>query len=175
MIDCSKNAGWIYLIHAQGTKRYKIGRSVEPIKRHETLKNQSPYPLKIVNSFYTIHAVSDEKQLHDLNQMERVHGEWFEFEEESLITFLPITVIDVTTDIFEKIRELDTVGIYRKKLYDRLLDNCLRKATDNNDYYELFTIVSTLLEILKAQVSIQEIYSYTLGYLDAAYLKKKNS
>lgn len=71
--------GWVYLIHATGTNRYKIGRSVNPVARHQTLQNQSPYPLKIVDSFWTLDAIADEAHFHELHKERRVHGEWFDF------------------------------------------------------------------------------------------------
>lgn len=73
-------SGWVYLIHAQDTKRYKIGRSNNPVARHQTLQNQSPYSLEIINSFWSVDAINDETHLHDEYGQYRVHGEWFEFD-----------------------------------------------------------------------------------------------
>lgn len=73
-----KNQGYVYLIHAIETNRYKIGRTVNPVARFAELKKQSPYPLKIVNSFWTPDSVKDEKDLHIGLGNIRVHGEWFE-------------------------------------------------------------------------------------------------
>lgn len=72
--------GWVYLIHAEGTNRYKIGRSVNPIARHQTLQGQSPYPLKITECFWTIDAITDEDYLHKMANEHRAYGEWFELE-----------------------------------------------------------------------------------------------
>lgn len=71
--------GWVYLIHGEGTTRYKIGRSVNPVARHQILQKQSPYPLKIVDSFWTLDAIADEAHFHELHREKRVHGEWFDF------------------------------------------------------------------------------------------------
>lgn len=73
-----KNQGYVYLIHAVGTNRYKIGRTVNPIARFTELKKQSPYPLQIVDSFWTPDAVKDETNLHTKIRGCRVYGEWFE-------------------------------------------------------------------------------------------------
>ena len=79
-----KNAGgWIYLVKAEGTNRYKIGRSKEPLRRYQTLKRQSPYPLKVMEVFYTLDAATDEAHLHSVFAEHRIHGEWFEFEKAS--------------------------------------------------------------------------------------------
>ncbi len=74
------NQGYVYLIHALGTDRYKIGRSVNPVARFETLKKQSPYPLKIIECFWTPDAIADEKYFHEIGWLsqKRKHGEWFE-------------------------------------------------------------------------------------------------
>lgn len=70
--------GWVYLIHAEGTQRYKIGRSINLPVRRQTLQKQSPYELTIDFSFYTVDAITDEAKLHELLAPYRVHGEWFD-------------------------------------------------------------------------------------------------
>ncbi|MCC5670285.1 GIY-YIG nuclease family protein [Nostoc sp. CHAB 5784] len=72
------NQGYVYLIHAEGTNRYKIGRSVNPFARFEQLKVQSPYPLRIIDSFWTPDAINDEKLFHEQYKNYRIFGEWFE-------------------------------------------------------------------------------------------------
>lgn len=66
------------MIHAEGTNRYKIGRSVNPFARFEQMKVQSPYPLRIIDSFWTPDAVNDEKLFHEQYKNYRIFGEWFE-------------------------------------------------------------------------------------------------
>lgn len=73
------NQGYVYLVHAVGTDRYKIGRSVNPVARLEQLKGQSPYPLQIIECFWSPDAIADEKALHSIFASARQHGEWFEF------------------------------------------------------------------------------------------------
>lgn len=75
------NQGYVYLVHAVGTDRYKIGRSVNPVARLEQLKGQSPYPLQILECFWSPDAAADEKGLHERFANNRVYGEWFEFED----------------------------------------------------------------------------------------------
>lgn len=70
--------GWIYLIHAIGTSRFKIGRSINPISRYETLRGQSPYPLQIISVVPSLDAITDEAALHEHYSTSRVHGEWFD-------------------------------------------------------------------------------------------------
>lgn len=73
-------SGYVYLIRAEGTDRYKIGRSVNPVARHQTLTKQSPYPLRIAECFWTPDCISDERFLHETLASYRVFGEWFEFD-----------------------------------------------------------------------------------------------
>lgn len=73
-----RNQGYIYLIHAEGTTRYKIGRSVNPIARCSNIQKQAPYPLKIILSFWAFDAISAEKRLHECFAEYRVFGEWFD-------------------------------------------------------------------------------------------------
>lgn len=70
--------GYIYLIHAEGTNRYKIGRSVNPIARVSDIQKQAPYPLKIIASAWTLDAPSDETFLHRIYSDWRIYGEWFD-------------------------------------------------------------------------------------------------
>jgi len=78
--------GFIYLIHAQGTDRYKIGlttRSVEA-RLAELNSSQSPYPLELIDWFETPNVTEDEKYFHDKYSAYRVHGEWFSFDPKTL-------------------------------------------------------------------------------------------
>lgn len=72
--------GYIYLIHAEGTNRYKIGRSVNPIARASDIQKQAPYKLRIIKSTWTLDAVADEASLHRSYSKYRVFGEWFDLE-----------------------------------------------------------------------------------------------
>ncbi|WP_414756584.1 GIY-YIG nuclease family protein [Anabaena sp. CCY 9910] len=74
-----KNNGWVYLVHAEGTPRYKIGRSINPSVRLSQLQGQSPYPLVIKECVWTPDAIDFEQSLHEEFHKNRVFGEWFEF------------------------------------------------------------------------------------------------
>lgn len=70
--------GYVYLVKAVGTNRCKIGRARDVNKRFIDLKTQSPFPLKLIASFYVDDTVDQEKRLHKVASAFRVHGEWFE-------------------------------------------------------------------------------------------------
>lgn len=71
-------SGYVYLIAAIGTPRYKIGRSKNPAKRLEELNQQSCYPLRLLETCYFDDCEYHEKRIHKLLKQWRVHGEWFE-------------------------------------------------------------------------------------------------
>lgn len=78
-----KNNGWVYLVHAEGTLRFKIGRSINPYGRLSQLQGQSPYPLVLQECIWTPDAIYYEQCLHQEFNKCRVFGEWFEFVEPS--------------------------------------------------------------------------------------------
>ncbi|NEQ64793.1 MAG: GIY-YIG nuclease family protein [Symploca sp. SIO2D2] len=71
--------GYIYLIHAQETDRYKIGLTTRSVEARfaELNSSQSPYPLEIIDWFETDNVTDDEEYLHEKFADYRVHGEWF--------------------------------------------------------------------------------------------------
>jgi len=78
--------GYIYLIHAVGSDRYKIGlttRSVEA-RLAELNSSQSPYPLELIDWFETPNVTENEAYFHEKYSAHRVHGEWFSFDKKTL-------------------------------------------------------------------------------------------
>lgn len=72
------NYGFIYVIHAVGANRYKIGRTKNLQNRFLELKKQSPFPLEVYTSWFSIDCVLEELLLHKKFRLSRRHGEWFE-------------------------------------------------------------------------------------------------
>jgi hypothetical protein len=70
--------GIVYILHAQGTPRIKIGYTSALTVRLETLQTASPYPLRVLRSIPTQYAVALEAALHRRYASYRKHGEWFE-------------------------------------------------------------------------------------------------
>ena len=73
-----KVPGFVYLIHAIGTNRYKIGRTQDVAKRFKTLKQQAPFPLELIHSLKVLDAAGFERKLHLKYAAKRKHDEWFE-------------------------------------------------------------------------------------------------
>lgn len=78
--------GFIYLIHAVGSNRYKIGRTARIESRLARLKAQAPYPMELIHHFWTDDSTGMEATLHTKFQSKRVHGEWFELSDEDIET-----------------------------------------------------------------------------------------
>ena len=78
--------GFIYLIHARGTRRFKIGLTTRhPEARLAELNgSQSPFPLELIDWFETDNVTEDERYLHEKFASYRVHNEWFEFDTKAL-------------------------------------------------------------------------------------------
>ncbi len=73
--------GYIYLINAKGTRRYKIGLTTRDVEQRfdELNGSQSPYPLELVTYIETDNVTETEGYLHQRYAFQRRHGEWFEF------------------------------------------------------------------------------------------------
>jgi len=61
-----------YIIKDDSNNTYKIGASIEPLKREKTLQSQKPN-LKLIKIFEN----NIEKELHELYKHCRLRGEWF--------------------------------------------------------------------------------------------------
>jgi hypothetical protein len=76
-----KKPGYIYLIRAVGTNRYKIGLTTRRVEERfaELNSSQSAYPLKLM-AFKAVGDVYEaEKFYHKKYASRKVHNEWFEF------------------------------------------------------------------------------------------------
>lgn len=74
-------AGHVYLIHAIGTSRFKIGLTQQGRmdKRFQELNgSQSPYRLELVRVIDVMDRFEVEAELHRRFKRDRKHGEWFE-------------------------------------------------------------------------------------------------
>ena len=65
----------VYVMIDKNTGYYKIGRSINPLKREKTLQSEKPTIEMIFNHDA---RVKDEKELHEMFNEKRVRGEWFD-------------------------------------------------------------------------------------------------
>lgn len=76
-LNPSKDESWVYLIHAQGTKLYKIGVAADPEARLRELQTANPLGLVLLYKIPGTRSV--EQAIHRKLEEYRVRGEWFEF------------------------------------------------------------------------------------------------
>jgi len=91
--------GFVYILHAEGTNRFKIGYSADPEKRCQSVSQQSPFSIVLIHSYPSDNAYRDEQKLHNMFSNRRVHGEWFCFDS--------IEHIKVLIDEFFEIKSLN--------------------------------------------------------------------
>lgn len=163
--------GWVYVIHAEGTKRYKIGRSQNPVSRHSILQRQSPFPLKLVSCYYTLDAITDEAQLHKKLVDLRVYGEWFEINSTdenrilrcSVYSWTKIQLFNDALNIFE--------GLGANKQDESLAKGLFKfseSATSRQDYICFWNLISEVIPGLVQACSFEEPTQYIVGLLDCA-------
>lgn len=70
--------GFVYLLKAAGTSRFKVGLSIEPSGRALTIGRQSPFPIEVVTCYGVDDMRSEEQMWHKKFEDSRVFGEWFE-------------------------------------------------------------------------------------------------
>ena len=76
---------WVYVIHAEGTDIYKIGRTAAPPDRRLiTLQASSPIRLEFAYLFETEDSAGLERKLHRLCAKKHSHGEWFRLDQRDL-------------------------------------------------------------------------------------------
>lgn len=156
--------GWVYLVHAEGSPRYKIGETKDPISRLKTLKNQSPYPNKVVDMFWTPDTKFDETGLHEILKSNRKHGEWFE------VGFLHQHGFKYSngTPSGKKIKQCEEIkyfickyieGVYKIGVPEYVLD-------DTNDYYNTSPVELITLHIHDTGNALLECFHYCVGHDD---------
>lgn len=86
--DVAAKNGYVYLMLASGFygflspiyKRYKIGKSSNPRRRHTELNGQqAPCPIQLIRYIQVDDMSSVETSLHKKFNVSRRHGEWFDF------------------------------------------------------------------------------------------------
>lgn len=78
--------GHVYLMRCGA--RYKIGITNDLDRRLAQLGKQSPYPIEVVHSIRAPYPKSIETRLHAMFDRVRVHGEWFEFNDDDIPTVI---------------------------------------------------------------------------------------
>jgi len=81
--------GYLYIIHAEGSNKYKIGiTSRDPNQRLKELQTASPSELSIKKLYNFRDPIAMEKFIHDRLDRFKTVGEWFELDELNIATDL---------------------------------------------------------------------------------------
>ena len=76
--------GYVYLIQAGESFRFKIGRSVNPVRRIKEMQVGSPIALKLLCQKKCRDMCLQESRWHEIFGCSRKHGEWFDLDEKQL-------------------------------------------------------------------------------------------
>lgn len=152
--------GWVYLIHAVGTNRYKIGRSINPVARYSTLQKQSPYPLQIIDSFWTVDAMTDETWWHKELSEYRAYGEWFELTEEM--------VNDVACLMPYESRKKVCFGWsieFMSKISKGIAGARIQQDYPLEDWHKIFLLFKEAYDAVNSREKLQQLDNYILHRL----------
>lgn len=81
--DCPQEGGYVYVIHALGTSRVKIGYSADPEKRLRELQTGSPFELRLLAKWPG--SLDSELSAHRAFADHRCVGEWFEVDVQGIV------------------------------------------------------------------------------------------
>lgn len=82
--------GFVYVLRAMETDRYKIGLSIRDMgyRQKELNRKQSPFPIYRFLVFKTDNPKKLETEFHQTFSSYRKHGEWFEFKDSMLVNVM---------------------------------------------------------------------------------------
>ncbi len=80
--------GYVYLIKADGSNRYKIGFSTKPTERIKALQKTCPFPLSISHLILVDDMVNVERHFHSQFHHYHVNGEWFDLPADAINYFI---------------------------------------------------------------------------------------
>ena len=128
-MDKATTENYVYILHAQGTNRFKIGHSKDPVKRQDAInKASSPFPIKLIAYYPLPDSYNGEQMLHREFSNKRVWGEWFEFDSVNQIKKLTSEKLGVAEAPFD--------GVYfdgkSSRLPFVLVDSLEKEQNKNN-------------------------------------------
>jgi hypothetical protein len=117
--------GFVYLIHADTTDRYKIGFSRKhPKARLKDLQCGNPYALRLVA--FVVGEVNDEQAIQSRLLNYYVRGEWFRFDSKELAV---ASFLNGHQNLrIRKIKKIKTIEQKREELAKKLLVRTLKFA-----------------------------------------------
>lgn len=141
MSESGSKSGWVYLIHAEGTNRYKIGRTIDISRRVAELTYQSPYPLEIISYFKSDYPSEDELALHEKFADRRVHGEWFKWDCFNSFDFFPLGTYMILSRkyLYRLLFSLPPTWVKSDKIVSECIEYC-RLTLELRNFNQLKTL-----------------------------------
>ncbi|OUL27897.1 hypothetical protein BV378_09085 [Nostoc sp. RF31YmG] len=121
--------------------------------------------------------VFDEYALHQEFKERRVHGEWFEFEnqDDALNDFRPHTMLYLISNKENELDKLDLGLTKDSEALEITFAHCINKAHEENKYVEYYRVISELIKTSQKNFYYGlDFTSYVVGYLQAAYLYREH-
>lgn len=126
--------GYVYLVWAEGTDRYKIGSAGYPAKRLRELQTGSPIQLQLIAEKESSDYERQEKLQHQRWAKQRIQGEWFRFH---------------PTQMPEVLGGFDLIDTWSSDRIELMLDELMKVALEGHK------------EFVKDQLAILESISST--------------
>lgn len=180
MTDKNAVNDYVYLLHAQGTNRFKIGHSQDPIRRQNAINNaSSPFPIKLITCYLSPDAHNEEQKLHREFKERRVYGEWFEFDSvdqareltskelgitetrinsiylDTQATRLPFVLMDSLDDKQDRV---DQIGITRGIL-EKIFDWAIGELESPKEFYGKLNYIIPAIQLLTGKYASEVIYN----------------
>lgn len=83
-------SGFVYILHAEGSDLYKIGRAKNVKTRMKQLSTGTPYPLKLIKAIPSDDYEKLETDLHCLFDSRRIHNEWYRLNDFDLANLMAL-------------------------------------------------------------------------------------
>lgn len=77
--------GTVYVLAADdGSRRFKIGRTSQPVIRRQQLGTKLPFTISLAAAWKAEDSYATERELHEQFEEQRLEGEWFELSDDDL-------------------------------------------------------------------------------------------
>ncbi len=153
--------GNIYLLQAEGTKRYKIERSQQVLTRNQILNDQIPYALKVIEIFHSPDAQKDETKLHKIFAYRHLQSDWFEFDSPEYATRLIQDYFRLRQETYHQITTLSQ----QLKSSNKKLQNTEEKLNRLEEKFQ--KLKQERDQLLQFKVAIQRDMSRILSRLES--------
>ncbi len=162
-----RDRGFVYIIEALGSDRFKIGWTRNVPKRLEQLKTGCPFPIALRWCMEGVFA--DEARLHSFFQAERLHGEWFGGSALKMFLDLPAwTEADVMRKLKEEVERQEDAGHDTQSPWCALYNLNVRSAdsVEFDHYPSRMDLIRTAAQCLRMAIHYDATYYPSASLLE---------